>query len=593
MRGRGWYLQRESGTNGRLIGEEFDLASITRFLDKLSSNRHIRLAVYGVAVVFFFGLILLPPILGILAQGGTIGTILNNPDLLSRANSAIVNSFTIAFTVSMIDVILGLPMAWFIVRGNRPKLLGLLDTMVNIPFILPTSALGYSLLVFWNGPGGLDFIFGASIISPGWLLVGMLHFSFSYPVVVRVMVGEIMEYDVTYEVAARTLGSPPFTVARTVSLPILKSGMIASFLLAFSRSLSETGATLIVAGAFSIQTGSIPPFENGPVFIQLNKSLPGQLGVSALVYVSALLIVFSLLIFTAVRVLAPRIKFPIKRVWSNSERKLSRERSRKLRDLTSTIIFILIIALPSLYVAIPSFEAVGNGTLAMAIQGQGIWSNYWSSILNSFSIAAVVTLLVILSGLPVAVLIARRKAGRLGSSILDSLVNIPIIIPSVALGVTLPFFWWAVGVTPGGDFGLVVLAHLCITYPYFVRSAIAAIENINPELENAARTLGGHPFTSFRRVTLPLMKYSVMAGSIIVFTRSLAETGATVALATQLKTAPVLVVDWVKSLLNSYFLKTTPIASSTEIGLGCGILILFSILVLLALGRFVRVRRSA
>jgi thiamine transport system permease protein len=570
------------------------LVSVVRFFDKLSSNRYVRLAVYGVAVVFFFGLILLPPILGILAQSGTVGEILDSPDLLSRANLAILNSFALALIVSIVDVLLGLPMAWLIVKGSRPRLLGILDTMVNIPFILPTSALGYSLLVFWNGPGGLDSLFGASIISPGWLLVGMLHFAFSYPVIVRVMVGEIMEYDITYDVAARTLGSPPFTVARTVSLPILKSGIVASFLLAFSRSLSETGATLIVAGAFSIPSGAIPPFENGPVFIQLAKKTPPTLlSTGALVYVSALLIIFSLVIFTAIRLLAPRIKFPMKKVWPNSERKLSRERTRKLRDFASTIIFILIIALPSLYVAIPSFEAIGSGTLGQAIQGQGIWSTYWGSILNSFSIATVVTLLVILSGLPVAVLIARRKAGSLGSSILDSLVNIPIIVPSVALGVTLPFFWNAVGVTPGGEFGLVVLAHLCITYPYFVRSAIAAIENINPELENAARTLGGHPFTSFRRVTLPLMKYSVMAGSIIVFTRSLAETGATVALSTKLTTAPVLIVNWVKSLLNSYFLHTTPVAGPGEIGLGCGILILFSMLILLALGRFVRVRRKA
>jgi thiamine transport system permease protein len=403
------------------------------------------------------------------------------------------------------------------------------------------------------------------------------------------MVGEIMEYDLTYEVAARTLGSSPFTVARTVSLPILKSGMTASFLLAFSRSLSETGATMIVAGALSIPQGVIPPFENGPVFIQLNKSLPGQLGVGALVYVCAMLIIFSLLIFTAVRLLAPKMKLPVKKVWPNSERKLSKENTRKFRDYVSVAVFVLIIAIPALYVAIPSLEAIRDGTLAQAIQGQGIWSDYWSAVANSFAIATVVTLIVILTGMPVAVLIARKKAGPVASSILDSLVNVPIIVPSVALGVTLPFFWQAVGVSPGGEFGLVVLAHLCITYPYFVRSATAAIENINPELENAARTLGGHPFTSFRRVTLPLMKYSVMAGAIIVFTRSLAETGATVALSTKLVTAPVLIVNWVKSLLSS----KTPIANATQIGLGCGILILFSISILLLLGRFVRVRRNA
>jgi thiamine transport system permease protein len=559
------------------------LSSFAKSLDRLSSKRYVRVLVYVSAIIFFLSLILLPPILGILSQGGTIAGILGDPVLLKEANTAILNSFVLAFIVSIIDLLLGLPMAWLIVRGSRPRLLGLLDTMVNIPFILPTSALGYSLLVFWNGPGGLDSIFGASIISPGWLLVGLLHFAFSYPVIVRVMVGEIMEYDLTYEVAARTLGSSPFTVARTVSLPILKTGMVASFLLAFSRSLSETGATLIVAGAFSIPPHTTPPFENGPIFIQLNKSSPG-----ALVYVSALLIVFSLLFFTAVRLLAPRIKLPIKKVWPDSERKLSKERTRKLRDYVSAAIFILIIAVPSLYVAIPSFAAIGDGTLADAIQGQAPWTNYWSAIANSFSIATVVTLIVILTGLPVAVFIARKKAGSLASSILDSLVNVPIIVPSVALGVTLPFFWQSVGVSPGGDFGLVVLAHLCITYPYFVRSATAAIENINPELENAARTLGGHPFTSFRRVTLPLMKYSVMAGATIVFTRSLAETGATVALSTNLMTAPVLIVNWVKSLLSNAPGHQTP----TQIGLGCGILILFSILILIVLGRFVRVRRK-
>ncbi len=551
-------------------------------LDKLSSKRYIRMIVYGLSIAFFIGFILLPPILGILSEGGTVGSILNDPALLSRANSAILNSFVLAFVVSTIDLLVGMPMAWFIVRG-KSKWLGLLDSFVNIPFIIPTSALGFSLLLFWNEPGGLSSLFGASILSPGWVLVGLLHFAFSYPVIVRVMVGEITEYDLTYDVAARTLGASPFTTARTVTLPILKSGQVASFLLAFSRSLSETGATLIVAGAFSVPTGVTPPFENGPIFIQLNRST----GYGPLVYVSALLIIISLAIFVAIRLLAPRIRLPIRKVWPRSERKLSGKRTRKLRDFTSVLVFLALIALPSLFVAIPSFVAIANGTLSQAIQGVGIWGSYWSSLITSYVIAVVVTLIVMVSGLPIAVLVARKRAGSVTSSVLDALINVPIIVPSVALGVTLPFFWNAVGVTPGGDFGLVVFAHLCITYPYFVRSAIAAMENINPELENAARTLGGRPLTSFRRVTLPLMKYSVLAGSIMVLTRSLAETGATVALTTKLTTAPVLIVNWVKAWING-----TPIASQTEIGLACGILVFFSIIILLVLAKVVKTRRA-
>jgi thiamine transport system permease protein len=550
-------------------------------LDRLSSNRYVRIMVYGLSVAFFFGLILLPPILGILSEGGTIGSILGNPALLNRANSAILNSFILASIVSTVDLLVGLPMAWFIVRG-KSRWLGILDSFTNIPFIIPTSALGFSLLLFWNEPGGLSSLFGYSILSPGWVLVGLLHFAFSYPVIVRVMVGEIMEYDLTYDIAARTLGASPFTTARTVTLPILKSGQVASFLLAFSRSLSETGATLIVAGAFSVPSGATPPFENGPIFIQLNRSA----GFGPLVYVSALLIMISLAIFIAIRLLAPRISLPIRRVWPTTERKLSKERTRKLRDTSSILIFLGLIAVPSLFVAIPSFEAIANGTLGQAIQGVGIWGSYWASLATSYVIAVVVTLIVMISGLPIAVLVARRIAGSVASSALDALINVPILVPSVALGVTLPFFWNAVGVTPGGDFGLIVLAHLCITYPYFVRSAIAAMENINPELENAARTLGGRPFTSFRRVTLPLMKYSLLAGSILVFTRSLAETGATVALSTKLTTAPVLIVNWVKAFLNN-----KPIANQTQIGLACGILVFFSILILLVLAKIVKTRR--
>ena len=60
----------------------------------------------------------------------------------------------------------------------------------------------------------------------------LLHFAFSFPVIVRVMVGEFLNYRETYEVAARTLGASAFTAVRTVTMPILRPGILAAFLLA-------------------------------------------------------------------------------------------------------------------------------------------------------------------------------------------------------------------------------------------------------------------------------------------------------------------------------------------------------------------------
>ena len=219
---------------------------ITEALDALSSKKHVRYTVYLTAIILFFALILLPPLLGIVIKWNTLQYAFTQPGLVPRALDAIVNSFAVALLVSLVDLASGIPMAWLIARG-KSKWLNVLDTLCDIPFIVPTAALGYSLLLFWNNPEGISSLFGASLVSRGWLLVMLLHFAFSYPVVVRVVVGALLDYKMEFEQASRTHGASPFTAARTVTFSILKPSLIAAFILAFSRSLSETGATIIVA----------------------------------------------------------------------------------------------------------------------------------------------------------------------------------------------------------------------------------------------------------------------------------------------------------------------------------------------------------
>ena len=532
-----------------------------RLLDSLSSRSSVRYLVYSCSLAFFFALILIPPILGIVLKWNTMADIFGNSSLMSRATSAIYASFAIALFVSFIDVIAALPMAWFITRGGF-KWLKSLDTLADIPFIIPTVALGYSLLLFWSAPDqGISSLFGVSLVSPGWLLIILLHFAFSYPVVVRVMVGALLDYKREYEEAARTLGAAPLTADRTVTLPILKTALIASFILAFARSVSETGATMIVAGAF----------ENGPIFISnlKNAQEPGYEG--ALVFVSFILIAISCTIFVTIRLLGPRLKMPVKKVWPVAERRLSSSGITNFRNGISLLVFFLLVLTPSLFVALPAFHAVTNGTLNQAVMGAGVWQEYWGSLVLSYFIGAIATLFNIIAGLPMAVLIARKRWGKAFSSILDVLVNIPLIVPSVALGISLGIFWRKFAFMP--EIGLLVFVHLSITYPYLVRSMAAAIERVNIDYEEASRTLGGRPFTVFRTIILPLTKYSLVAGAVMVFTRSVSETGATLAV-TELKTVPVLLVDWVKGTIN---------ATSLEIGLGCGILVLFSFIILLVL----------
>jgi len=147
-----------------------------------------------------------------------------------------------------------------------------------------------------------------------------------------------------------------------------------------------------------------------------------------------------------------------------------------------------------------------------------------------------------------------------------------LVVPSIALGVSLGMFWKTSFALP--DLILLIFAHLAITYPYFVRSMAAALERISPDIEEAARTLGAKPFGVFRTIIFPLTKYSLLSGAIMVFTRSVSETGATLAVTSTLQTAPVLLVNWIK--------KVVP-ASGLDIALASGFLVLLSFVILLAL----------
>jgi len=529
----------------------------------LSSKTIIKSTIYVASIVIFFAFILLPPILGIIIKWDSINDVLNQPQLISEALNAIAASFGIAFFVSFIDVVAGVPMAWMITRG-KSKWLNVLDTFSDIPFIVPTATLGYSLLLFWSEPEGISSLFGTPFVSPGWLLVILLHFAFSFPVVVRVMVGALLDYKLEYEQASRTLGAAPLTAARTVTFPILRHSLIASLTLAFARSLSETGATMLVAGAF----------VNGPIFIQKHIGEEG-----ALVFVSFILIALSSLIFVTIRWLGPKLKMPVRKVWPKTERRLSSSATTHSRNGVTLLIFFMIVLVPSLFVALPALEAVVAGVLPEALGGVGIWGDYWQSIALSYFVGAVVTLLNVVIGLPMAIIIARRKIGKGLTAVLDLLVNIPIIVPSVALGASLAIFWREnFAFIP--EILLLIFAHLSITYPYFVTTMSAAVERVSIELEEAGRTLGAKPLGVFRTIIFPLTKYSIFSGAIMMFTRSVSETGATLVVSS-LKTAPVLLAtSWVLPYIQDP--ANAPVTRA-EIGLGCGFLIILSFIILLVL----------
>jgi len=537
------------------------------FLGSLSSIRWVSLSVYGISVGYFLLLILGPATLGILSGLGSINQVIGDQALMSRALSAVFASFVLATSVSVLDILAGLPLAWLIVR-KKGILLSILDALVDLPLVIPTVTLGFSVLLFWSSEGPLGFL-GLPPLAPGWILVVLLHFSFSYPVVVRVLVGKMLELNLVYETAARTLGATPFTAARTVTIPLFSSGIVASFLLAFARSMSETGATIMVAGAF----------ENGPIFIRnaLNAGLEGPLVVTSIA-----LTVISLVVFYAIKVLEVHFRLPFRRANVDLEKRLSRGLVPEVGAIAIVAVLLFFVIFPALSLSLRYAPATFSQQISTQIlSGSGIWQDFWSGVVLSYSIGLLVTGINLVFSIPMAILISRGRFGKTVSTIFDSLSSVPIVIPSVALGVSMVFFWKNLAIP---EFWLIVLAHLSITYPYLVATLVSALNDIPIHLEETARTLGADPFTTFSTITLPLARYSLLSGAILTFTRSVDETGATLAVSSTMQTVPVLLVNWVKNPFPG---------SELAVGIGTSVLLLTSVVILLVLKTLSREKRVA
>lgn len=455
----------------------------------------------------------------------------NSQSTFSSIVNAVVLSFVVAAVATLINFVVGLPLAWYLVR-KKPKWKDQLNTLIDVPLAFPTAATGFSAALFWGiTPGIMDKPLGAlSLTSSPTLLLILLMIVFSFPFMVRPLAAILEELDVEYETVARTCGASRFTAVRTITLPMFRAGLVTAVTLCLAKCLSETGGVMAALAAISSRevnaTALIGTWKTASLY---NSSL-----VPALAFLSFLLILLSLLLIGLAKLLIMRAKLPIKKVWPTFERRLSRGWVPKAKDVIVFLFLILIVLLPAFYIF--GYAAVSHDA------GPTDFSGLWNSLAYSFFIAGIVTAIVLILGIPMGILIARSKNKKV-ASVLDVLANIPFVVPTAALGFSLGLFWSSQGVIPvTSEVAVIIMAHIAFTYPYVVRNVVGALQQLSPEYEETARTLGAKPIQGFRRVTFPLIKMSILSGAIMTFTRSVGETGATLAVSPEAITAPVYIV---------------------------------------------------
>jgi spermidine/putrescine transport system permease protein len=188
-----------------------------------------------------------------------------------------------------------------------------------------------------------------------------------------------------------------------------------------------------------------------------------------------------------------------------------------------TVIFFLWLYLPIVVVILYSFN---ENRLV------GVWSGFstkWytsalandalvDAITTSLTVAVISTVLATLIALSGAMVLMRTK-GLKHRRLSETVINLPLLMPEIVLAVAVLILFSRIGLTNG--ILRLVLAHTTFCTPFAFLPIRARLQGMSTDYEEAAQDLYAHPFTAFRRVTLPMIAPGVFAGAMLAFVISM------------------------------------------------------------------------
>ena len=204
-------------------------------------------------------------------------------------------------------------------------------------------------------------------------------------------------------------------------------------------------------------------------------------------------------------------------------------------------IVILLVAIPLVRMIVAADPALLRATISD--------KEVLTSVILTIRAALWATLGCTIFGIPLAYALARWPFP--GRSIVQGLIDLPVMIPHTAAGIALlmvygkAFFlgkaFSMLGISFVGTEAGISLAMAFVSFPFLVNAARDGFISVDTRLEKVARTLGASPWQAFFKISLPLAWRPILSGGIMMWARGISEFGAVIILAYHPMTAPVLI----------------------------------------------------
>jgi len=440
-------------------------------------------------------------------------------ELLARPATieVLINTLLLMGGVTTLSILIGVPLAWLTVQTDLP-FRRFWSVIVALPLVVP-SYIGAFTFVSAFGPRGefqtilqpfgidrLPEIYGLG----GSILVITLY---TYPYVYLTARAGLLSFDSTLLEAARTLNHGRWEAFRRVTLPHVRPSIAAGALLAALYAVSDFGTPVIMR---------LPVFTR-QIFVELDSFGQEYASLLSLQLLGIVLVILAI----ESRLRADGGGHGDGVGTAGEEPLISLGVWRWPATLLPAAVAGLALLVPLWILGLWFVTADLTARPSLALQV--------STITNSVGVAAAAAVVAVAASVPVAYLAARHDS--LAARVFERATYVGFAVPGIVLGLALVFL--ATGFD-GLDLSLVpaiyqtvpllIFAYVVRFMPQAVGSIRTSTLQVDPQLVEAARTLGESPLRAFRTVTLPLVTPGIVAGGALVFLTTMKELPATLIL---------------------------------------------------------------
>jgi iron(III) transport system permease protein len=421
----------------------------------------------------------------------------------SRTLEIMSNSLWLVIAVMLSAAVIGIPFAWLTARTDLPLrqvwlVLGLLTMVIPsylaaVTYLAAFGPVGY--LQNLLEPFGVVRLPDIRGFFGAWLSITL----FTYPYVVLPVRAALLNADPAVDEAGQSLGLNRWEVFRRITFPQLRPAIASSLLLVGMYTLSDFGAVAIMRyNAFT-----------RAIFLQINGFRMERAALLALV-----LVAFTLILFT--------MEWAINHQQHNYRVGTGAKRQLKTIKLgvwkIPALIFCATIAIIGLIVPVAVMVTWFINDLStespMPLRMPQL-------VLNTTSVSIVTAILVAILAMPFALLIVRKDTAV--NRWIVGLAYTGNILPGIVIALALVYFASNYAITIYQTVPLLIMGYATRFLPFSISATRSALTQINPRIEEAARSLGLNRWQVILKVTVPLAKTGILAGAAMVFLYTMKE----------------------------------------------------------------------